>query len=59
MMKNKGPKERIIHLKDLADVSESEKKVLSYFETARKLGASDIHFFNFRVYFQSSHENIR
>lgn len=41
---NKGPKERIIHLKDLADVSESEKKVLSYFETARKLGASDIHF---------------
>ncbi|MFV1315614.1 ATP-binding protein, partial [Klebsiella pneumoniae] len=30
--------------KDLADVSESEKKVLSYFETARKLGASDIHF---------------
>ncbi|EKP7001434.1 hypothetical protein P4A59_004765, partial [Escherichia coli] len=42
--KNRGPKERIIHLKDLADVSESEKKVLSYFETARKLGASDIHF---------------
>ncbi|KAB3088202.1 ATP-binding protein [Escherichia coli] len=41
---NKGPKERVIHLKDLADVSESEKKVLSYFETARKLGASDIHF---------------
>lgn len=43
-MKNRGLKERIIHLKDLADVSESEKKVLSYFETARKLGASDIHF---------------
>lgn len=43
-MKIKVQKERIIHLKDLADVSESEKKVLSYFETARKLGASDIHF---------------
>lgn len=41
---NQDSTERIIHLKDLEDVSESEKKVLSYFETAKKLGASDIHF---------------
>ncbi|EDA1880907.1 ATP-binding protein, partial [Salmonella enterica subsp. enterica serovar Typhimurium] len=42
--KNSMPRERVIHLRDLGDVSESEKKILNYFEVARELGASDIHF---------------
>lgn len=39
-----GAGERIIRRKDLEDTSESEHKILSYFEVARLLGASDIHF---------------
>ncbi|EDD6036050.1 ATP-binding protein, partial [Salmonella enterica subsp. enterica serovar Stanley] len=39
-----GTGERIIRRKDLEDTSESEHKILSYFEVARLMGASDIHF---------------
>ncbi|ELQ6863991.1 hypothetical protein QRG94_005165, partial [Salmonella enterica] len=39
-----GAGERIIRRNDLEDTSVSEHKILTYFEVARQLGASDIHF---------------